>query len=77
MWAIRGDPLEKPKCFNTFVIPDTGIKTSTMFTDVAEPLMLDVIYRNTIAARARRDYTRNSSALCPVCVDEAVKVTRH
>lgn len=77
MWAIRGDPLEKPKCFNTFLIPDMGIKTSTMFTDVAEPLMLAVIYRNTIAAIAGRDCARNSSAPCTVCVDEAVKATRH
>lgn len=73
MWADRGDPLGKPKCLNTFVIPDAGIKTSTMITDVAGPLMLPVIYRNTMAAIARRERARNSSATCPVCVDEAVK----
>lgn len=55
MWSIRGDPLRKPKCLNTFVIPDTSIKTSTMITDVAEPLMLSVIYRNIMAAIAARE----------------------
>lgn len=56
MWSIRGDPLGKPKCLNTFVIPDTSIKTSTMITDVAEPLMLAVIYRNIMAAIAAREW---------------------
>lgn len=73
MQAIRGDPLGKPKCLNTFVIPDTDIKTSTMITDVTEPLMLAVIYRNTMAAIAARECARNSSVTCSVCVDEAVK----
>lgn len=73
MRAIRGDPLGKPKCLNTFVIPDAGMKTSTMITDVAEPLMPAVIYRNTMAAIAGRECGRNSSAPCPVCADEALK----
>lgn len=66
-------PTVPRKGLNSFVIPDTGIKTSTKITDVAQPLMLAVIYRNTMAAIAAREYARNSSALCPVCVDEAVK----
>lgn len=48
MWAAAAG---KPECLNTFVIPDAGIKPCT---DVAEPLMQAVIYRNTAAAVAVR-----------------------
>lgn len=53
---------------NAFVIPDEGIKTPAMITDVAKPLMPAVIYRNTMAVVAARGMSQEFLLMVPrVC----------